>query len=256
MADAILFHAERRERAGKGAARATRKAGLVPAVIYGNKREPALIAVQPRELTTELHKPGFRTKLYDVQLDGATETVLVRDIQLHPVTDRALHVDFLRIDPNTKVTVEVPVTFANEALSPGLKRGGVVNIVRHTIEVECLAANIPSEIRIDLTGLDIGQSVHISSIALPEGVKPTIARDFTVATIVAPTIMAVETEAAPTETVETEVITAKEGKDVKEGEEVKEAKGKEPRSKESKGKEPKAKEAKGKDAKGKDAKSG
>ncbi len=244
MADAITFHAVLRERAGKGAARAARKAGLVPAVIYGNKREPALIAVQPRELTTEYNKPGFRTRLYDVELDGASETVLVRDLQLHPVTDRPLHVDFMRIDPNTKITVDVPVHFSNEALSPGIKRGGVLNIVRHTIEVVCLASKIPTEIRIDLTGLDIGQSVHIRSIALPEGVKPTIARDFTIATIAAPTIMAVETEAAATETVETEVITAKEGK---EGEEAKEGK-------ESKEAAPSGREAKGKEAKGKPGK--
>jgi large subunit ribosomal protein L25 len=220
MAEAITFQVERRERAGKGAARAARKAGLVPAVIYGNKREPTLIALSPRALAVEMHKPGFRTRLYDLKLEDGSESVLVRDLQLHPVTDRPIHVDFLRVDPNTRIAVEVPVTFANELLSPGLKRGGVLNIVRHTIELECLASAIPEAIHIDLTGLDIGESVHIRSIVLPEGVKPTIARDFTIATIAAPTIMTAETEAAATETVETEVITAKEGKEAKEGEEA------------------------------------
>ena len=170
-------------------------------------------------------------------IDGASETVLVRDVQVHPVTDRPLHVDFMRIDPHAKVTVDVPVLFANEGLSPGLKRGGVLNIVRHTVEVECLADRIPGEIMIDLTGLDIGQSIHISHVKLGEGVRPTITgRDFTIATIAAPSILAVETEAAPTETVETEVITAKEGKEGAEGAEPEKGKEAKPaRGKEGKG---------------------
>ncbi|HLI13055.1 MAG TPA: 50S ribosomal protein L25/general stress protein Ctc [Alphaproteobacteria bacterium] len=230
MADAMILNAERRERAGKGAARAARRAGRVPGVIYGSKKTPENISIDPRELMIELRKPGFFTNLYDVKLDGASQQVLVRDVQLHPVTDRPVHVDLLRVDPNTKVTVEVPVVFENEAASPGLKRGGVLNVVRHTIEVVCFATQIPHEIRVDLTGLDIGDSVHISRIGLPEGVRPTIARDFTVASVAAPTTMAAEAEAAAaTETpAAVEVITAKKPEEGVEAgaEKGKEAKGK------------------------------
>ena len=215
MTDAFVFHAERRERAGKGAARAARRAGRVPAVIYGAKKAPALVSIDPRELLPELRKSGFFTNLYDVEVDSAKQKVLVRDIQFHPVTDRPEHGDFMRVDPNTRVTVAVPVRFENEAASPGIKRGGVLNIVRHEIEVVCLATQIPHEIRLDLTGLDIGDSVHIRMVKLPEGVKPSIARDFTVATVAPPTTQAVEVEvaAAPAAPAEVEVITAKETKD-------------------------------------------
>lgn len=214
MADAYVFHAERRERAGKGAARAARRSGRVPAVIYGSKKEPALVSIDPSELIPELRKTSFFTNLYDVEVEKKAEKVLVRDVQFHPVTDRPQHVDFMRVDPNTKVTVHVPVTFENEAAAPGIKRGGVLNIVRHEVEVRCFATLIPHEIRIDLTGLEIGDSVHISAVKLPEGVKPTIARDFTVATVAAPSTMAAEAEAAAPEAPQTtEVITAKETKD-------------------------------------------
>jgi large subunit ribosomal protein L25 len=217
MADTV-FHAERRERAGKGAARAARRVGRVPGVIYGAKKAPALVSIDPKELHGELRRAGFFTNLYQVQVDGGAEQVLVRDVQLHPVSDRPVHVDFMRVDPNTRVTVQIPVVFENEAASPGLKRGGVLNVVRHEIEVRCLATQIPHQIRVDLTGLDIGDSVHISKVALPEGVRPTIARDFTVATVAAPTTMTAEVEAAaPTAAAEVEVITAKEGKEGAEG---------------------------------------
>jgi large subunit ribosomal protein L25 len=213
MADTV-FHAERRAGAGKGAARAARRQGNVPGVIYGAKKPPALIALNPRELELELRRKSFFTNLYDVQLEGAAEKVLVRDVQLHPVSDKPIHVDFMRVDPNTKVTVHVPVVFENEAAAPGIKRGGVLNSVRHEIELVCLATQIPHEIRVDLTGLDIGDSVHISKIKLPEGVRPAIARDFTVATIAAPTTMAADVEeAAPVAATDVEIITAKEGKE-------------------------------------------
>jgi len=262
MADANVFHVERRERAGKGAARAARRAGRVPGVIYGSKKTPETISVDPRELATELSRPGFFTRLHDVQVNGATQKVLVRAVQFHPVSDRPIHVDFLRVEPDSRVTVAVPVIFENQAASPGIKRGGVLNVVRHSIEVVCAAARIPHEIRVDLTGLDIGDSVHISAVGLPEDVRPTItSRDFTVATVAAPSTMAAEVEtAAPEAPQPVEIITAKEGKE-KEGAEAepeKEAKGreakeaKEPRGKEAK--EPKPKEAKGKEPKGKEAK--
>ncbi len=257
MADANVFHAEPRERAGKGAARAARRAGRVPGVIYGSKKTPEAVSVDPSELATELGKPGFFTRLHDVQVNGATQKVLVRAVQFHPVSDRPIHVDFLRVEPDSRVTVAVPVIFENEAASPGIKRGGVLNVVRHSIEVVCAAARIPHEIRVDLTGLDIGDSVHFSAVGLPEGVRPAItARDFTVATVAAPTTMAAEVEAvAPEAPQPVEIITAKEGKE-KEGAEAepeKEAKGKE--GKEAKeAKEPKPKEAKGKEAKAREPK--
>jgi large subunit ribosomal protein L25 len=218
MADTV-FHAERRAGAGKGAARAARRQGNVPGVIYGAKKPPALIAINPRELELELHRKSFFTNLYDVQLEGAAEKVLVRDVQLHPVSDKPVHIDFMRIDPNTKVTVHVPVVFENEAAAPGIKRGGVLNIVRHEIELVCLATQIPHEIKVDLTGLDIGDSVHISKIKLPEGVRPKIARDFTVATVAAPTTMAADVDetAAPVAATDVEIITAREGKEGAEG---------------------------------------
>jgi large subunit ribosomal protein L25 len=214
MADTV-FTAERRERAGKGAARAVRRAGLVPGVIYGAKKAPDLVAFKPTELLPELNKSAFFTNLYDVKLDGSSERVLVRDVQFDPVSDRPVHVDFMRVEPNTRVTVNVPVIFENEAASPGIKRGGVLNIARHGIELVCLATQIPHEIRVDLTGLDIGDSVHISAVKLPDGVRPTItARDFTVASVAAPTTTAVEIEtAAPAALAPVEVITAKETKD-------------------------------------------
>ncbi len=216
MADTV-FNAERRERAGKGAARAARRAGLVPGVIYGGKKAPELVAIKPTELLPELRKTAFFTNLYDVKLDGASARVLVRDVQYDPVSDRPVHVDFMRVEPNTKVTVDVPVVFENEAASPGIKRGGVLNIVRHEIELVCLATQIPHQIRVDLTGLDIGDSVHISAVKLPEGVRTTIVgRDFTVATVAAPTTTVVEIEtaaAAPVAMAPVEVITAKETKE-------------------------------------------
>jgi large subunit ribosomal protein L25 len=187
MGEVHSLGAEPRARAGKGAARQTRRDGRVPGVIYGNKQDPVMISLEPKELVRELHKSGFFATLFDVQLDGAKHRVLPRDVQFDPVTDKPIHVDFLRVSADTKVHVEVPVIFQNDFASPGIKRGGVLNIVRHEIELVCAADSIPHELLVDLTGLDIGDSVHISAIKLPEGVVPAIAdRDFTVATIVAP----------------------------------------------------------------------
>jgi large subunit ribosomal protein L25 len=192
--------AERRERAGKGAARATRRAGRIPGVIYGNKQEPVLISIEPRHLQRELQKAGFFATLFDLELDGQRHRVLARDVQFDPVTDRPLHIDFLRVAADTKVNVEVPVVFINEELSPGLKRGGVLNVVRHEIELICAADQIPTSITVDLQGLEIGDTVHISTVKLPEGVTPAITdRDFTVASIAAPTVAPVEAETAETE---------------------------------------------------------
>ena len=199
MSDVQNLSAELRSRAGKGAARQTRRDGRVPGVIYGNKQPATLISVEPRELLRQLRKKAFHATLFDIACDGKKERVLPRDVQFDPVSDKPTHVDFMRVGENTRVYVDVPVVFQNEAQSPGLKRGGVLNIVRHEVELVCSVDHILQQIIIDLAGLDIGDSVHISMVKLPEGVRPAIAdRDFTVATIAVPTVQKVETEVAAT----------------------------------------------------------
>ena len=189
MATIITMSAEARDRAGKGAARATRRDGRVPAVIYGDKKDPILVSVAPKELVKELNKEGFFNHLIDLKLGEESHLVLARDVQLDPVTDRPIHVDFLRVGAESTVTVDIPVHFINHERSPGIKRGGMLNVVRHEIEMVCRATDIPESLTVDLNGLNIGDSVHISMIALPEGAKPVISdRDFTVATIVAPLV--------------------------------------------------------------------
>jgi len=195
MAEIATMSAELREKGGKGTARAARRNGRVPAVIYGNQEEPLMVTVPRHDLEQLLAVPGFMIHLLDIQVDGRAHRVLPRDTQFHPVTDVPLHVDFLRYSADRKVTVDVPVTFENEQDSPGLKGGGVLNVVRHAIEVLCTADRIPDGFTINLTGLDIGDSVHASALSLPEGVEFTITdRDFTIATIAAPSVMPVEEE--------------------------------------------------------------
>jgi large subunit ribosomal protein L25 len=200
MAEIHTIRAEARDRAGKGPARATRRSGRVPGVLYGEKEPPQLISVEPRELTTEMNRPGFFARLIEVEIANgagpAKHRVLPRDVQLDPVTDRPVHVDFMRVGKDTPIRVAVPVVFENQGASPGLKRGGILNIVRHDIELICRADHIPERITIDLDGLEIGDSIHIHSVKLPEGVKPTITRDFTVASIAAPTAVREEQAAA------------------------------------------------------------
>ena len=193
MADIITLVAEQRQRSGKGTAREARRNGRIPAIIYGNKEKPVSITVERRLLEQELGKSGFFIRLLDVDIGGTKHRVLPRDTQYHPVTDVPMHVDFLRYSADRKITIEVPVHFLNEAESPGLKSGGVINIVRHTIAVLCTADQIPDAFEVDLAGLEIGDSVHASTLALPQGVELTITdRDFTVATIAAPTVMPVD----------------------------------------------------------------
>ena len=195
MADIGVLAAQARSGAGKGIARAARRAGQVPAVIYGNNEEPVLITVDDRELRKTISRPGFFIHLMDIDIDGAKHRVLPRDTQLHPVTDAPLHVDFLRYNPNRKLTVEVPVTFLNEDDCPGLREGGMLNIVRHAIEIQCTADAMPEGFEVDLTGLVVGDSIHASALALTAGVELTITdRDFTIATIAAPTVAVVEVE--------------------------------------------------------------
>ena len=189
MAQPHQLNAEVRERAGKGAARATRRAGRVPAVIYGNKQEPVLISVDPVDLMKELQQPGFFSHVYEIALGGETYKVLARDLQTHPVNDLPTHVDFMRFSKKTRLAVNVYVEFVNEEECPGLKEGGVLNVVRHEVELRCSPDAIPESLAADLSGLGIGDTLHISAVALPEGAELTITdRDFTVATIAAPTV--------------------------------------------------------------------
>jgi large subunit ribosomal protein L25 len=197
MAEVETLTAALRDRAGKGAARQSRRDGLVPGVVYGAKQDPLLIQMQPKDLMRELRKTGFYTRVFDLKVgEKTTEHVLPRDVQFDPVTDKPVHVDFLRVSDTATVHVMVPVVFKNEGASPGLKRGGVLNIVRHEIGFVCRVNAIPHSIEIDLSGRDIGDSIHISEIKLPEGVRTEIRRDFTVATIGAPSAVKSEAQEA------------------------------------------------------------
>lgn len=196
MTEIIALAAELRDRAGKGTARQTRRDGRIPAVIYGNKEKPVTIALDARAFTRQLHRPGFFTHLFDITVDGVTTRTLPRDVQFDPVTDRPLHVDFLRVSDTTEILVKVPVEFVDHEASPGLKRGGVLNIVHHEIELHARANNIPEHLTVSLSGFDVGSAIHIGVITLPEGVRPSETGDFTIATIVAPSA-GVADEAAP-----------------------------------------------------------
>ena len=192
--------AEAREQVGKGSARAVRRDGKVPAVIYGDKQPPLAIALSYKEIFYKIHGGGFLTTVATIDVDGKKIQVLPKDYQLDPVRDFPLHVDFLRVGKNTLVSVDVPVHFINEEKSPGIKRGGVLNVVRHEVEFLCPANAIPEFITIDLDGTEIGQSLHISSVKLPEGVKPVISdRDFTIATIAGSSAMKSEEGGAAAE---------------------------------------------------------
>lgn len=187
MAQTSELKATVRQRAGKGAAREARRNNQVPAVIYGNKQDPSSILLPYKETALAIFGGGFLTNVITIDVDGKKEKVIPRDYQLDPVRDFVMHVDFLRVGRNTVVTVEIPAEFINEDDCPGLTRGGVLNVVRHAIEVNCPADSIPDSLVCDLKGLDIGDGIHISAVNLPEGVEPTITdRDFTIATIAAP----------------------------------------------------------------------
>jgi len=195
MSDALTLPAEARDRAGKGASRALRREGRVPAVIYGGKEEPTPIHVEAKELVRQLGSGHFMNSIVMIELGGKQVRTLPKDVALHPVTDRPLHVDFLRLAKDAKIHVAVPVVFVNEDSSPGLKKGGVLNVVRHELELVCESDKIPGEIQLDVAGLDIGDSIHISHVTLPEGSLSAITdRDFTIATIVAPSAMKAEEE--------------------------------------------------------------
>ena len=211
MADIISLAAVPRERAGKGAARATRRAGRIPAVIYGNKETPSMVSIHPIDLMHQIRGGGFFSKVYEIEADGKKHRVLPRDIQLHPVTDQPIHVDFMRFSKTTRLVVEVPVIFVGEEECPGLRQGGVLNIVRHAIEMRASPDSIPESVEIDLSGYNVGDSVHISSATLPGDVELTITdRDFTVATIAAPSVNIEIDETGAEEGVDAEAALAEE----------------------------------------------
>jgi large subunit ribosomal protein L25 len=186
MSEALTLSAETREQVGKGASRLLRREGRVPAVIYGNKQDPASIHVNERELMKLLMTGHFMNSV--VMING--ERTLPKDVAFDPVSDRPVHVDFLRISEHATVTVNVPIIFADEEESPGIKRGGVLNIVRHELELVVDAAEIPDDVTISLKGVDVGESIHISAVTLPKGAKSAITdRDFTIATVVAPSAL-------------------------------------------------------------------
>lgn len=187
MAIFVSIEAEAREQAGKGAARATRRAGMVPAVIYGAKQTPTLLQLDPRVIMRELVRGGWRSRLYEVNVAGVPSRALIREVQYHPVSDAPIHVDFQRLAPGEKVRVSVTVTFFNETISPGLKRGGVLNVVRHAVEVMADPEMVPGTFTADLAALDINDNVRFSNLMGTEGITPVIVgRDFVIATV-APT---------------------------------------------------------------------
>ncbi len=190
MSEQIVFRAERREKAGTGPARAVRRQGKIPAILYGGKEPPEMIAIGFNEFQRAVvRNPRLTSSVVILELDGRRIPVVPREVQLHPVTDLPLHIDFLRAEAGARIEVEVPVEFVGQEQCPGLRRGGVLNIVRRAIELECPIDAIPERIEVDLAGFDIGDSVHISHVKLPEGVEPTIRdRDFTICVIVPPTV--------------------------------------------------------------------
>ena len=187
MSNENKLEAQARDRVGKGAARELRKNSMVPAVIYGDKKPPLGIALSTKEMTRRVHAGGFMTTILTIKVDGADHQVLPKDYQLHPVSDKLFHIDLLRISAKTIVTVDIPVHFINDEECPGIKVGGVLNVVRHTVEVNCPATAIPEGFEIDLIKYELGDAMNISDVDLPDGVTPTITdRDFTIATIATP----------------------------------------------------------------------
>ena len=190
MSDTLNLPAETRERAGKGASRELRRSGRVPAVVYGNNEEPLSIHVEEKELRRQLGTGHFFNSIVEIEVGGKKVRTLPKDVAFHPVSDRPLHADFLRVSKNAKVHVNVPVVFINEEKSPGLKKGGVLNIVHHSLDLVVEADKIPDDIQVDVTGLDVGDSIHIGSIKLPAGaVDGSHEADLTIATIVAPSAL-------------------------------------------------------------------
>jgi len=205
MRDAQQLKAESRTGTGKGPAYQARLKGLIPAVIYGGEDAPQNITVDFRTIERHVGAGAFLTSVFDLDVAGKKTRVIPRQLQLDPVSDRPVHVDFLRLIKGTTVRLPIPVQFKGQGESPGLKRGGVLNIVRHDMEMICPAENIPDVIEVDISGLNINETIHVSQLKLPEGVRPVVRRDFTIASVVAPSSAVEElktataTEAAPAE---------------------------------------------------------
>ncbi|HTZ37970.1 MAG TPA: 50S ribosomal protein L25/general stress protein Ctc [Stellaceae bacterium] len=199
MPEIISLSAEPRAGVGKGAARATRRGGRVPGIIYGNGEPPLPVSFEPRELSRAIGRAGFFASIVDVSVDGAVHRTLAREVQSHPVSDAALHIDLMRVGAGATVTVSVPVAFVNHDRAPGLRRGGILNIIRHTLDISCAVDAIPDRLVVDLDGLEIGDSVHIETVALPDGVRPLLSsRDSTIASIAASSAVREEALAAAT----------------------------------------------------------
>lgn len=200
MSKNYALTASKRERAGKGVARALRRENSIPAVIYGDHKEPLMISMPIKEVSLRFGQGGMKTHICDITVDGKKETVLARDVQLNPVTDRIEHVDFMRVGPKTKLTVHVPIHFTNQEISPGIKSKGVLNIIHHDLELRCAAGDIPEALEIDLSAADLGDGLKLSAIKLPKGseIMGHKGDDITIATIVAPTVKAVDEAAAAT----------------------------------------------------------
>lgn len=208
----IQLSAEKREGAGKGVARALRRNKRVPAVIYGDHKEPITIHIESRDITREYYNGGFFNNLTEIKLDGDTHLVLARDVQVNPISDHIIHADFLRVTPKTRIDVAIPVEYVNEDKAPGLVEGGVLNVIRYDVELNCRATSIPDKVIVDLSGLEIGDAVKVSSVELPEGTQPTISdRDFTMASIAAPRVLVEEEPEAEGELEEGELPEGEEG---------------------------------------------
>ena len=191
----IVLNVEVRDGTGTGQARATRRSGFVPGVLYGGDKDPVAIAVKSNEFRKALYTGKLLGHLVTLKYGEETQPVIAKAVQFHPVTDVPVHFDLYRVDEHQTIKIEVPVHFKNQEAAPGIKRGGVLNVVRHAVEVACPADQIPEELLVDLTGLEIGDTVRISHIALPKGVSPTVTdRDFVIATITSSS--AVQAEAA------------------------------------------------------------
>ena len=210
MPEVISLSAEPRASVGKGAARATRRSGRVPGIIYGDGKDPMAISFEPRELSRAVNRAGFFATIVDVSVDGAVHRTLAREVQLHPISDAALHVDFMRVGAGAQVQVSVPVSFINQDNSPGLRRGGILNVIRHDIDIACSVDAIPDRIVVDLNGLEIGDSIHIEAVTMPAGVRAVLgSRDSTIASVAASSAVREEALAAA----QTTAVTPAEGEE-------------------------------------------
>lgn len=219
MSDIISIAADKRERVGKGGARETRRAGRVPAIIYGSDGEPTSVSVDGRELNKQMRAGGFFSNVYEINVGGKKHRVLARDMQRHPVTGAPLHVDFMRFSATTRVQVDVDVLFVNEDAAPGLKHGGVLNIVSHTVPLICNPSEIPQNLTVDLTGLEIGDVIHITSLTIPASAELDVSDpETTIATIAAPTVATAEEDEADAEAAAAASIASEAAEEKDEGE--------------------------------------